>query len=681
LNQAGLDFYSRLVDLLLERGIQPFVTLYHWDLPAALDERGGWLNPDIAGWFADYARIAFEALGDRVAAWATLNEPWVSVDAGYMHGTHAPGHNSLFEAARAAHQLLRAHGAAIEVGRAVGVRPLGIVINLELKDPASNRSLDVAAARRAGRVHEPPVHGSVVLRSLSGRAARDLRRGMARASPIRLRIDSRAARFRRHQLLHARRHAARRAVVAAACEPRQGARRRYTATGWEVYPEGLLRTLLWVKERYGDVPLYVTENGAAFPDRAPGRNGRVEDPLRVRYYRDHLRAAREAIRRGVDLRGYFAWSLLDNYEWSAGFSKRFGIVRVDYRTQRRTLKASGEYYRRIVASNGAELGEERPRPATTRARRARSRARSRPQEGLTEARFFGTVDIRGFDRRRADPHMATIKDVAKLAGVSVATVSRVFNDSSLVSEPTRDHVRGVAEQLNYWPNGVARSLITNRTNAIGVLLPDLFGEFFSEVIRGIDRSARKLGLHLLLSSSHADTEELIAALRVMRGRIDGLIVMAPDVDAPGAIQASGVDFPFLLIDPGIGVDSCDTISIANFAGAQAMVRHLQSLGHTRIATITGPAGNIDAQQRLEGYRSAMGARRGGPELEIAGDFSEPSGYAAAEALLALDPRPTAVFAANDYMAIGVMSALNESGLACPRTSRSRASTTSRWPAT
>ena len=150
--------------------------------------------------------------------------------------------------------------------------------------------------------------------------------------------------------------------------------------------------------------------------------------------------------------------------------------------------------------------------------------------------------------------MATIKDVAKLAGVSVATVSRVFNDSSLVSEPTRDHVRGVAEQLNYWPNGVARSLITSRTNAIGVLLPDLFGEFFSEVIRGIDRSARKLGLHLLLSSSHADTEELIAALRVMRGRIDGLIVMAPDVDAPGAIQASGVDFPYLLIDPGIGVD-------------------------------------------------------------------------------------------------------------------------------
>jgi LacI family transcriptional regulator len=263
--------------------------------------------------------------------------------------------------------------------------------------------------------------------------------------------------------------------------------------------------------------------------------------------------------------------------------------------------------------------------------------------------------------------MATIKDVARVAGVSVATVSRVFNDSTLVSEPTRDRVRGVAERLNYLPNGVARSLITNRTHAIGVLLPDLFGEFFSEVIRGIDRSARKVGLHLLLSSSHSDTGELISAFRSMRGRIDGLIVMAPDVDAPAAIRDSRVDFPLVLIDPGIGVDDCDTISIANFEGAKAMVQHLKSLGHRRIATITGPAGNIDSRQRLEGYRSAMRGKSGGwdAELEIPGDFSEPSGYAAAERLLTLEERPTAVFAANDYMAIGVMGALSDEGLRVP----------------
>jgi LacI family transcriptional regulator len=263
--------------------------------------------------------------------------------------------------------------------------------------------------------------------------------------------------------------------------------------------------------------------------------------------------------------------------------------------------------------------------------------------------------------------MATIKDVARIAGVSVATVSRVFNDSSLVSEPTRDRVRGIAARLNYWPNGVARSLITSRTHAIGVLLPDLFGEFFSEVIRGIDRSARKLGQHLLLSSSHSATDELIAALRTMRGRIDGLIVMAPDVDASSAIQASGVDFPLVLIDPGLGGVDCDTISIANYEGARAIVRHLQSLGHRRIATITGPERNIDAQQRLEGYRSALRAQDGAwdPDLEIPGDFSEPSGFAATERLLALAPRPTAVFAANDYMAIGVMGGLSDAGIDVP----------------
>jgi LacI family transcriptional regulator len=264
--------------------------------------------------------------------------------------------------------------------------------------------------------------------------------------------------------------------------------------------------------------------------------------------------------------------------------------------------------------------------------------------------------------------LANIKDVARLAGVSVATVSRVFNDSSLVSEPTRERVRSVAARLNYWPNGVARSLITSRTLAIGVLLPDLFGEFFSEVIRGIDRSARGKGLHLLLSSSHSDTNELITALRAMRGRIDGLIVMAPDVDAPAAIQASGVDFPYVLIDAGIEVADCDTISIANLEGARALVEHLVALGHRRIATITGPPGNIDARQRLEGYRQVLRARKGAwdPELEIPGDFSEPSGYAATERLLALDPRPTAVFAANDYMAIGAMGALSDAGLRVPR---------------
>lgn len=262
--------------------------------------------------------------------------------------------------------------------------------------------------------------------------------------------------------------------------------------------------------------------------------------------------------------------------------------------------------------------------------------------------------------------MATIKDVAREAGVSVATVSRVFNDSALVSEDTQKVVREVAQRLNYWPNAVARSLITNRTHTLGVLLPDLHGEFFSGVIRGIDRAARAEGFHLLVSSSHADTEELITALRSMRGRIDGLIVMAPDVEAPDAIRANAGNMPIVLLDAGEDV-RYDGISIANFDGAYAATRHLMRLGHRRIATVTGPARNLDAQQRLGGFRAALADGEGDrdPRLELHGDFTEPSGFEAARQLLRLDPRPTAVFVGNDHMAVGVLGALTDAGVRVP----------------
>ena len=263
--------------------------------------------------------------------------------------------------------------------------------------------------------------------------------------------------------------------------------------------------------------------------------------------------------------------------------------------------------------------------------------------------------------------MATIKDVAREAGVSVATVSRVFNDSELVSVDTRRTVRDVAARLNYWPHGGARSLITSRTYAVGVLLPDMYGEFFSEIIRGIDLAARREGLHLLVSSSHAESAELVAAMRSMRGRIDGLIVMAPDVEQPVGTQVCGGQFPVVLLDPGFDAEECDTIAIANHDGARAMVGHLLALGHRRIATVTGPERNIDARQRLAGYRAALGAAgaEADPELEIAGDFTERSGYEAVGRLLRLAPRPTAVFVGNDYMAIGVLGALSDAGIRVP----------------
>ncbi len=263
--------------------------------------------------------------------------------------------------------------------------------------------------------------------------------------------------------------------------------------------------------------------------------------------------------------------------------------------------------------------------------------------------------------------MATIKDVAREAGVSIATVSRVFNDKGLVSTTTESQVRAVASRLNYWPNAMARSLITNRTHTLGVLLPDLHGEFFSGVIRGLDVTARREGFHLLVSSSHSGIDELASALRSMRGRIDGLVVMAPDVESMGSIRGWAGDVPIVLIDPRTEFTEHDSVAIANVEGAQAMVQHLLSLGHRSIATVSGPVRNVDARQRLAGYRAGLrevGAERS-RRLELAGDFTEPSGYQAVAALLALDPRPTAVFVANDHMAVGVLRALAEAGVRVP----------------
>ncbi len=264
--------------------------------------------------------------------------------------------------------------------------------------------------------------------------------------------------------------------------------------------------------------------------------------------------------------------------------------------------------------------------------------------------------------------MATIRDVAREAGVSIATVSRVYNQTSLVSEPTVLHVRAVAARMDYWPNGAARSLITNRTNALGVLLPDLYGEFFSEVIRGIDLAARREKYQVLVSSSHSDTEALVAAVRSMRGRIDGLVAMAPDAHSAAAIRGFTRNFPVVLLEPGLEVGECGAISLDNYSGALEMGRHLLGLGHRGIATIRGPLGNVDAEERLRGFLAAFEEAEVpfNESLVIQGDFTESSGFLCAELLLKHRPRPTAVFAANDCMAIGLISALRDAGLRVPQ---------------
>lgn len=263
--------------------------------------------------------------------------------------------------------------------------------------------------------------------------------------------------------------------------------------------------------------------------------------------------------------------------------------------------------------------------------------------------------------------MATIRDVAREAGVSIATISRLFNGSARVSDDTSRRVREVAERMGYWPNGAARSLITKRTHALGVLLPDLYGDFFSEVIRGIDLTARREGFHLVVSSSHADAGELLAALQTMRGRIDGLIAMAPDLESPSAFDQSARQFPIVLINPGFDSAACASVATDNLSGARDVVRHLAKLGHREIAFIAGPETNRDAEQRLQGYRSALRelGLPASPGLEARGTFTESSGDAAARDLFTRVPRPTAIFAANDSMAVGAMNALRTLGLRVP----------------
>ncbi|MDO8501880.1 MAG: LacI family DNA-binding transcriptional regulator [Gemmatimonadaceae bacterium] len=262
--------------------------------------------------------------------------------------------------------------------------------------------------------------------------------------------------------------------------------------------------------------------------------------------------------------------------------------------------------------------------------------------------------------------MATIKDVAREASVSVATVSRVFNDAAVVRAETARRIRDVATALRYAPHGGARSLITNRTNTLGVLLPDLFGEFFSELIHGIDLTARRSGYHILVSRSWEGRTETEEAMRAMRGRVDGVLLMSPDINADSLLNVPASLPVVLLCSASIGHDA-DSVIIQNSRGAREMVRHLISLGHRRIAIIKGAPGNYDAAERLRGYRTALREAGIAPErsLELDGDFTEAGGYAATLELLAAKPRPTAIFAANDSMAIGALSALRESGVRVP----------------
>ena len=353
-NPQGLDFYSRLVDKLLEHGITPSVTLYHWDLPAALEDRGGWAHADAPKWFAEYAGLMFRSLGDRVPMWATLNEPWVTMDNGYVTGAHAPGRRDWAEAARVSQNLLRAHAAAVAVYRTDWKQQIGLVVNLVPVEAATDAAADHAAARRMDaylnrHFLDPALLGEFPdeMSEMFGAAWP----AMAADEVARLHepIDFVGINYYLRIVVRDDPFAGppRAAIVSPPNCPR-------TALGWEIYPRGLADTLEWVQSRYGNLPLYITENGAAFDD-VPQPNGSVNDVERVQYIKEHLQAAGQTLRAGVNLRGYYVWSLFDNFEWQHGYSKRFGIVRVDYPTQRRIPKASARFYSQVIRTSAANL--------------------------------------------------------------------------------------------------------------------------------------------------------------------------------------------------------------------------------------------------------------------------------------------------------------------------------------
>lgn len=363
-NQAGVDFYSRLVDELLANGIEPLLTLYHWDMPAALDDRGGWLNRDCADWFAEYGSVLYRALDGRVKKWVTLNEPWVITDGGYLHGALAPGHRSRYEAPIASHNLMRAHGAAVQAYRAIGQHEIGLVVNIEPKYAATDSAADAAAVKRAhAYMNEqyldpallgsyPPELGEIFGDAWPEWPAEDY-------ALIQQKLDFVGINYYTRSVT---KDAVSYPLNTGVVRQPSGT---YTETGWEVYPQGLTDTLTWFKQRYGDIPMYVTENGAAFfdpPVAEPDASGerRVRDPLRMDYLQKHLSAIHDAIQAGCDIRGYMVWSLLDNLEWSLGYSKRFGVVHVNYATQERTPKDSAKWYSNVIATHGRSLSEPLP---------------------------------------------------------------------------------------------------------------------------------------------------------------------------------------------------------------------------------------------------------------------------------------------------------------------------------
>jgi beta-glucosidase len=354
LNEQGVDFYQRLIDALLAKGITPWVTLYHWDLPQVLEDAGGWPERDTANRFAEYTAAVYDRLSDRVQHWTTLNEPWCSSILSYCAGVHAPGRTDPEASLRAAHHLMLGHGLAIDAMRSRGNagHQFGITLNLSPTDGEED------AARRADGLLNRLFLEPLLKGGYPGDVLDDVRTVTDGAfirdgdeQQINVDLDFLGVNYYFRSVVRAGTDTGAPTIFPGNGDLEEVKRGLpETAMGWEIDADGLYDILTRVARDYPGVPLYVTENGAAFPDVKT--DGAVHDPDRVEYLKAHFAAAERAIADGVDLRGYFVWSLLDNFEWAYGFSKRFGLIHVDYETLERTPKDSAKFYAQVTRANG-----------------------------------------------------------------------------------------------------------------------------------------------------------------------------------------------------------------------------------------------------------------------------------------------------------------------------------------
>ncbi|MEV0149193.1 MULTISPECIES: GH1 family beta-glucosidase [unclassified Nonomuraea] len=636
LNGPGLDFYDRLVDELLAAGIAPYATLYHWDLPQALEDEGGWTSRDTAHRFADYTRAVHDRLGDRVGTWFTLNEPWVAAFLGYGSGVHAPGRRSAAEAFVGAHHMLLAHGLALEALRSAGAERVGIVLNLspvltpgQLGDLSSQPSEeDAEAVKRIDALHnrqflDPVLRGSYPA-DLLPVVERTAGLGHIRDGDLDLigrPIDLLGVNYYTPTAVQAQ--------PGAAGDPNFPGSEgvlfcsvptAVTAMGWPIVPSGLTLLLRRLSREYPGTELMITENGADFVDVLTPEG--IHDIERTSFIEEHLRALRVSLDEGARVSGYLVWSLLDCVEWADGYRRKFGLVHVDLETQRRRLKDSALWYRDVITRNG--LPDGRPR---------------RP----------------------------TLETVAARAGVSRATVSRVVNGEASVSAEARDAVLRAVRELGYVPNAAARSLVTRKTDAVALVLsePRQGGDaLIAAIVRYVTSMLEGAGKQITLMLADTAESRRRVLQHVEARQADGVVLLPPDDHGPLAEQLARTGVPVVLLGRPAVASLVPHVDVDNAGGAGAATAHLLERGRRRIGMICGPTDLVAVQDRLAGHRDALHEAGLRPLLALAG-LDRESGAESARRLLADHPELDAVFATSDDLAIGALRAAREAGRRVP----------------